>query len=99
MSVSLSGPYWVRFNGQTIYNGQINYKVLQFIMNYNNIEPKEWENSILFDDAMSNLSMASVFSNLAEDGTDIKTCQASPNCGGEYCDTGCGLPRGCLNLI
>jgi hypothetical protein len=69
------------------------------IMNYNNIPPEEWENSVFFDDAMSNLSTASTFSEVSDDGTDLKTCQASPNCGGEYCDTGCGLPRGCLNLI
>jgi len=61
------------------------------IMNYNNIPPNEWKNSIVFDDALSNLTTAG--------GLGFKVCQASPQCGGVYCSSGCALPPHCLDVI
>lgn len=61
------------------------------IMNYNNIPPSQWGNSIVFDDDMKNLTTAK--------GLGFKVCQASPQCGGVYCDTGCGIPEHCLDAI
>ena len=61
------------------------------IMNHLGIHPSEFNNSIVFDDAQSNLTAANFLG--------MKTCQASLNCGGKYCDTGCGIPNGCVHLV
>jgi hypothetical protein len=61
------------------------------IMNYNNISPDEWKNSIVFDDQLSNLKVAG--------GLGFKICQASPQCGGVYCPSGCAIPKHCLDVI
>lgn len=61
------------------------------IMNYQNIQPSEWKNSIVFDDALSNLTTAGELG--------FKVCQASPECGGVYCSASCALPKSCLNII
>ena len=60
------------------------------IMNYLGIPPSEYSNSIVFDDDKNNLKIAT---NLG-----FKTCQASNNCGGEYCTKGCGLGKQCSIL-
>ena len=63
----------------------------QNIMNYYNIPPANWNQSIVFDDVTSNLCTANRLG--------FKTCQASPECGGSYCEQGCGIGRDCLNVI
>ena len=61
------------------------------IMNYKGVKPEEWHKSIVFDDAKSNLQTAHKMG--------FQTCQASPQCGGKYCDEGCGLMDDCLYKI
>ena len=61
------------------------------IMNHKGINPEEWHKSIVFDDAKSNLQTAHKMG--------FQTCQASPQCGGTYCDKGCGLMDDCLYKI
>ena len=66
--------------------------MFQNIMNYYNIPPSEWKNSIVFDDMAPNLTTASEMG--------FKVCQASQECGGQGgCPQGCGLRRGCLGVI
>lgn len=48
------------------------------IMNHKGINPEEWHNSIVFDDAKSNLQTAHKMG--------LRTCLASPQCGWTYCD-------------
>lgn len=50
-----------------------------------------WRDSIVFDDQMENLAAAHALG--------LKTIQASPECGGVYCDRGCGLTEGSAALI
>ena len=54
------------------------------------IKPENFGDSIVFDDDMSNLSTANKLG--------FKTCQASNQCGGSYCDKGCGIGRDCARL-
>lgn len=61
------------------------------IMNYYNIPPTEWKNSIIFDDDKKHIDTANRLT--------FKTCQASKECNGNYCDLGCGLNFDCLNII
>ena len=61
------------------------------IMNYYNIDPTDWKNSIVFDDMNKHLNTASRLT--------FKTCQASKECNGRYCDRGCGLNKDCLKII
>ena len=60
------------------------------IMNKLEIPPSQYGNSIVFDDDMNNLATANRMG--------FMTCQASPNCGGKYCDKGCGITRSCSKL-
>jgi len=61
------------------------------IMNYYNISPTEWKNSIVFDDDKKHIDTANRLT--------FKTCQASKECKGVYCEKGCGLNRDCLKII
>ena len=63
----------------------------QNIMNHYGIKPEDWNKSIVFDDSAANLSTASKMG--------FKVCQASPECGGIYCDRGCGVGNYCLGVI
>ena len=54
------------------------------------IKPENFGNSIVFDDDMSNLATANKLG--------FKTCQASTQCGGSYCDKGCGIGKNCAQL-
>lgn len=63
----------------------------QNIMNYYGIPPDQWKNSVVFDDDMNNLTTAHRMG--------FRVCQASPECGGVYCDKGCGLQSECLGVI
>ena len=63
----------------------------QNIMNYYNIPPTEWKRSVVFDDAAANLTTAS--------GLGFKVCQASPECGGVYCNQGCAIPESCIGVL
>jgi len=61
------------------------------IMNHYNIAPPQWKYSILFDDELHNLTAATQLG--------LKTVQSSPNCGGLYCDTGCGIMEAGIQAI
>jgi len=61
------------------------------IMRYYGVEPACFNQSIMFDDQMENLADAHVLG--------LKTVQSSPECGGFYCTSGCGLPASALGAI
>ena len=50
-----------------------------------------WRESIVFDDQMENLASAHSLG--------LRTFQASPECGGIYCEKGCGLPEGASAFV
>lgn len=61
------------------------------ILNYLKIDPNRYNQSIMFDDSLQNLTDANTLG--------LQTCQASPICGGVECRGGCGVPKSCIELI
>ena len=49
------------------------------------------QGSIMFDDDLNNLTAATALG--------LRTVQSSPNCGGVYCDTGCGIMEAGVQAI
>lgn len=61
------------------------------IMRHYGVEPSCFGESILFDDELKNLCDVQSLG--------LKGVQASLDCGGTYCKTGCGLPASALSAI
>lgn len=61
------------------------------VMRYYKVEPGCFGQSILFDDQTENLCAAHALG--------MKSVQASPECAGFYCTSGCGIPPSALNAI
>lgn len=61
------------------------------ILNFLNIPPTRYHQSIVFDDSVQNLADASKIG--------LQTCQASLSCGGHECQGGCGLEPSSIDLI
>ena len=61
------------------------------ILNHLKIDPNRYNESIMFDDGLPNLTDAYKLG--------LQVCQASPECGGQECKGGCGVPASCIPLI
>ena len=77
-TVDRNGDPWCRTNEHPRKEAMI-----QNILNYFNISPDVTGCSILFDDDISNLATATAMG--------LRAVQSSLECGGKYCDRGCGI--------